>query len=671
MANPSVVIDIAAEYTGKKAFKQADTATQKLTKNVKSLAGALGLAFGTAAVVRFGKASVKAFAEDQKSATALTQTLKNLSLSFANTGIEDFITKMSLATGVADDQLRPAFQKLVQTNLDVAKSQKLVALALDISAAGFGDVVSVSNTLAQAMVGNVKGLKQFNLGLTQAELSAMSFDELLEKLTKTFKGQAAAAADTYAGKLDIIKNAAGEAQESIGKGLIDALMKIGNNKDIQGLTDDILAAGEGIGYLISGIGDLIKTIGSVPGFGFEGVGKNAPMPFTLNPLAILAQKAYTDQLSAQYKLEEKRYKIARENNWLLSDPTPTKDSILTREEAIAGMTPAQKRKEIADKKAAADAAKARAAELARIKALAALKTKTDKIAAAKDLATKKAAAVFDINRIQIAAALKATYDKDERLRLLALQEIENDNGETALKYIDQLKLLTQEQQTNKLAGIKTISETELNYINQLLLDELQRIKTTKMSEDEAAAARQAAYAKYNAAIQQSGGLAEANFYTEKTQVELLSIAKLAALDQVAAAQATMDILNYTTQVDIIARIAAAQKLADDAKMAALKSYLALLAQPVVMPTPVVPPTVMPPGFGGGGQPIAPGYGGFFDYMPPVGTGSTGSSNSSVTVIVEGNVLDGDDFTEKVNDALLNANRTGLSRFPAGFLVDNG
>jgi hypothetical protein len=80
---------------------------------------------------------------------------------------------------------------------------------------------------------------------------------------------------------------------------------------------------------------------------------------------------------------------------------------------------------------------------------------------------------------------------------------------------------------------------------------------------------------------------------------------------------------------------------------------------------------MPPGFGGGGQPIAPGYGGFFDYMPPVGTGSTGSSNSSVTVIVEGNVLDGDDFTEKVNDALLNANRTGLSRFPAGFLVDNG
>ena len=56
-------------------------------------------------------------------------------------------------------------------------------------------------------------------------------------------------------------------------------------------------------------------------------------------------------------------------------------------------------------------------------------------------------------------------------------------------------------------------------------------------------------------------------------------------------------------------------------------------------------------------------------MPPVGTNSTGSSNSSVTVIVEGNVLDGDDFTEKVNDALLNANRTGMPKTPAGFLID--
>jgi hypothetical protein len=247
-------------------------------------------------------------------------------------------------------------QKLLQTNLDVAQSQKLMGLALDISAAGFGDVTSVAGDLSQAMVGNVKGIKKYNLGITQAEISNMSFAELVDKLTKTFKGQAAAAADTYAGKLNIIKNAAGEAQETIGKSLIDALMKVGNNKDMQGLVDDILAAGQGIGYLISGIGDLVKAIGTIPGFGFEGVGKNAPMPFTLNPLAILAQKAYKDQLSAQYKLEEKRLKNALKMKWLIGQTNPTKDTILTREEVMAGMTPSMKRKKLKEEKAAADAA---------------------------------------------------------------------------------------------------------------------------------------------------------------------------------------------------------------------------------------------------------------------------------------------------------------------------
>jgi hypothetical protein len=254
-----------------------------------------------------------------------------------------------------------------------------------------------------------------------------------------------------------------------------------------------------------------------------------------------------------------------------------------------------------------------------------------------------------------------------------MQEIENENGETALKYIDQLKLLTQEQQTNKLAGIKSISETELNYINQLLLDELQRIKTTKMSEEEAALARQAAYAKYNAAIQQSGGLAEANFYTEKTQVELLQIAKLAALDKVAAAQATMDILNYTTQKTIIERIAAAQKIADDAKYAALQDYLALLAKP--LPTPGLPGGgdgggggggSQGPRFGIGGQPIwddgmgGPGYG------TGQGTG-IGSVDNSVTIVVEGSVLNGDDFSEIINTTMLDNIRRGLTQFPAGTL----
>jgi hypothetical protein len=189
-----------------------------------------------------------------------------------------------------------------------------------------------------------------------------------------------------------------------------------------------------------------------------------------------------------------------------------------------------------------------------------------------------------------------------------------------------------------------------------------------MSQEQADAARAEAYRQYNAAIISSGGLAEANFYTEKTQADLLKIARLAALHDVATAQATLDLLNYTTQTDIIARIAAAQKLADDAKMAALKEYLALLGAPVVMPTPIVPPTVMPPGFGGGGQPIPPGYGGMFDYSDYLPANPVGSSNNSITVVVEGSVLDGNDFVDIVNNALLSSQRQGRSQFAAGTIV---
>jgi hypothetical protein len=638
--DPSVRIDIAAEFTGKKAFKQADTATAKLMKSVKSLAGGLGIAFGTKAVINFGKQAVKAFAEDEAAALRLSSAVDNLGIGFANVDISKFIADLERSAGIADDILRPAFQGLLTTTGSLIQSQKLLNDAITISRASGVDLATVSQDLAKGYVGITKGLAKYNTGLTKSELSTKSFNEILGVLLKQSAGAANDYLGTTAYSMDVLGVATSNASEIIGGGLIDAFAAVGGGTEasdaayvIETIATAIANVTKATGTAVGAIPTLIKNLKNLPKNIFEGfvgaqVGvKVTPPPKKAPPTALELSKE--EQAKRLAKLEADAAKRAK---------------------ALAAL----QAKQLANNKKQAELEKKR---LLAEKAKAAL---------------SKAAAQFDLTKIQIAAALKATYDKDERLRLLAMQEIENDNGEKALKYIDQLKLLTQEQQTNKLAGITAISESELSSINNLLLAELKRISTAEMTEAEAAAARQEAYAKYNAAIIASGGLAEANFYTEKTQAKLLEIAKLAGIDTVAAAQASYDILNYTTQTEIIARIAAAQKLADDAKMAALKEYLGLLAQPLPTPAaPVVPPTVMPPGFGGGGQPIAPGYGGFFDYMPPVGTNSTGSSNSSVTVIVEGNVLDGDDFTEKVNDALLNANRTGLSRFPAGFLVDNG
>lgn len=692
-----------------KGFKQAESAAKKLTKNVKNLAATFGIAFSTAAVVRFGKAAAKAAADDSKATAVLAQNLTNVGLAYAQIPVENFIKQMQQQTGIVDDELRPAFAKLAQTTMSVTKSQDLMALAFDVSSGSGVDFNSVINTLSQAYLGNTKGLKKLNIQMTATELKTASFAEIQAALTQQFKGSGKAALDTYGGQLQILNTAAAEASETIGYALLDALKSLTGDTDIQKLAKSIDTAAGTAALFIKLTTKNVKPATGLWGYwqgfvesipGYDKILKNFAKEldvemFPTGPLGNFQMSTGTvlDQSATQLsKIEQERAKAERER--------------LAKEKALL------KQKALAAKKALMDE-KARAT-------------------------LSRASATFDLTKIQIAAALRATYDKDERLRLLAMQEIENDNGEAALKYIEQLKLLTAEQQTNKLAGIKTISETELNYINQLLLDELQRIKTTKMSEEEAAAARAAAYAKYNAAIIASGGLASANFYTEKTQVELLAIAKLAALDTVAAAQATIDILNYTSQTDIIARLAAAQLLADDAKakalsdylkgydagiaaiaasqtltdaeklaalttylntasaaitalggsqktiddakMAALKAYLAEATKPLTQVItikydvigappfiPDLPGTNTGPKFGPGGQPLYPDGGGFHDYLPAIGSGSSGSSDNSVTIIVEGNVLDGDDFTDKVNDALLDSIRKGRSQNPAGFI----
>jgi hypothetical protein len=640
--DPSVRIDLAAEFTGKKAFETAGKATSSLEKGANKLAKAFLGAFAARKLIQFGKAAAMAAAQDSKATAILAQNLSNVGLAYAQVPVEAFIKQMQQQTGIVDDELRPAFSKLAQATMSITKSQELMGLAFDVSSGSGVDFNTVVNTLSQAYLGNTKGLKKLNLQMTAAELKTATFAEIQAALTEQFKGSGKAALETYGGQLDVLNTAAGEASETIGYALLDALKSLTGETDIDKLAKDIdTAAGAAalfIKFTAKGIKPSTGLWGYWQGFvesipGYEQIVKDFAKEldvalFPTGPLGNfqMSTGVVLDQSATQLsKIEQERAKAERER--------------LAKEKALLKLKALAAKKALMDEKARASLA--------------------------------KASSTFDLTKIQIAAALKSTYDKDERLRLLAMQEIENDNGETALKYIEQLALLTAEQQTNKLSGIKTISETELNYINQLLLDELQRIKTTKMSEDEAALARQAAYAKYNAAIQQSGGLAEANFYTEKTQVELLSIAKLASLDKVAAAQATMDILNYTTQIDIIARVAAAQKIADDAKYKAQQDYLALLATQVVIPAPIITPPSggggsQGPRFGIGGQPVwDDGMGG-----PGYGTGQgmgTGSVDNSVTVVVEGSVLDGEDFSDIINRAMLDNIRRGLSQFPAGTL----
>jgi hypothetical protein len=261
--DPSVVINIAAEYTGKKAFSKAETATKQLTKSVKSLAGAFGLAFGARGAMQ----AVKAFAADDKAAKVLSKTLNNLGLAFADPAVKKFISELERQYGVLDDKLRPAYQMLLTSTGNYLKSQDLLRTALDLSAMSGVDVVSVSADLSKAYAGNTRGLLKYQLGLTKAELAAMSFEEILAQVAKVSSGQAQLAADSYAGSLDKLSVASANVAETLGKDLVDALAILGGEGGLPKTLSLIESIASAIGTAIIGFSRFIRVLDIVTGSG--------------------------------------------------------------------------------------------------------------------------------------------------------------------------------------------------------------------------------------------------------------------------------------------------------------------------------------------------------------------------------------------------------------------
>jgi hypothetical protein len=270
MAN--IVIDIASEFTGAKAFKQADTATQKLTSGVKKLAGAVGLAYGTSAVIAFGKASVKAAAADQKAQTQLALALKNVGLGRDAVSSEAYIQNLQSQFGIVDDLLRPAYQTLAVATRDSAEAQRLLNLSLDISASTGKDLGSVTAALSKAYLGNNTALSKLGVGIAKADLKAKSFNDITNQLTTTFAGSATAAANTFQGSVDKLGVASANVQEIIGTGLIDALKNLGKDTSIADLASNMEKTALYLADVIRGVGTLAAKLKDIPVLGNLNVG---------------------------------------------------------------------------------------------------------------------------------------------------------------------------------------------------------------------------------------------------------------------------------------------------------------------------------------------------------------------------------------------------------------
>jgi hypothetical protein len=561
MKLPDLFVNAVTTFDGK-ALGKGQKQIGALEKSVKSLAKAFGVTLGVTAVAQFGKASVKAFADDQAAAVRLTKAVENLGLGFEDTKITRFIADLEKSAAVADDVLRPAFQSLISTTGSVTKSQDLLALALEISAGSGVDAAEVAKDLSLAYLGQTKGLSKYNTGLSKTELAAAGFLTIQEKLTEQYSGQNAARLDTYAGKVSAVQIAYGNLQETVGEALIDAFAKLAGDTTTEDLT-------ESVDNLADSLASVVELAGAVA------------TPFVgLAKLFNSASEAYTKLL---YK----------------ATGTAFMGKVSDRQ---YGGAAADKYKSIEETANAKARAKAEAEAAKRQKELLALQKKSA-LADKNKAALSKAAAVFDTTRISLAAALKATYDKETRLRLEALMAIEEENGDLALRKISELAALQKNTDLAKLAGVKEISDSTLLAINTQLLADLKAINDSKMAESEKEVLREEAFKKYNAAITAAGVLAAKESYSERAQIQLTEIARLASLSKTSSAATTAALLRESEEISMIDRVAKAQKAADDARMKALQDYAAALGK-IGTPAP-----------GGGDNPNRPGGSGPGTFLP--------------------------------------------------------
>lgn len=381
---PNIIIDVAAEFTGKKAFDKAAKSTTGLEKSVKSLGKSLGLAFSTTAVLAYAKASVKAAAADQKAQQQLALALKNVGLERDAATAEGYIQRIEREYGIVDDKLRPAYSRLAIATRDVAETQRLMGIAMDISASTGKDLDTVTSALSKAYLGSNTALSKLGVGISKADLATKSFNDITKQLAATFAGAAVKSANSVSGSMDKLAIATNNAKETIGVGLIEAFANLAGNGDVD-----------------------------------QAVSKIDSVAASLSKMIVVASKL-------------KWY------DWIIGGITGGTITDITKFKGM-GNVPLTGGSNMDTQKADIAAKKAAAAQIAAAKKAAAAKIKADTLAASNAAKLAKAQSIFDLDKIQIEAALKGKISADEKLRLELQRAILNEDFVLAEKLQKQLE----------------------------------------------------------------------------------------------------------------------------------------------------------------------------------------------------------------------------------------
>ncbi len=395
---PNLIVSAVSTFDNR-GLKKGQKEISSFDKSLKKLAGTFATVFGAQKLLQFSKNAVNAFMADEKAAKSLELQLKNTGFAFSAPGVENYISSLQSLYGVLDDQLRPAFQQLLTVTGSITKSQEALQTALNVSAATGKSLTEVSAALTRGFSGNTAGLSRLGAGISKATLKTGDMDKIMGELNKKFAGQAAARLDTYAGKMSLLTVAAADAQETIGKGLLDALALLGKDTNISTATDLMDNFAQSTADAILGVGVLISKLKEI------GNTKVGGALFDVKNIPVLgAYLAGFSELGAA-----QRAKTAPSNAEGRSSSRIYLQQLRLESKASKDLTTAKK------------------AETAALKA----KSEVDKL---KDK--------FDLERIGLTLALNQATDEETKLRLKAQLAILDNNEALAKKLNSELNAKT-------------------------------------------------------------------------------------------------------------------------------------------------------------------------------------------------------------------------------------
>ena len=228
----AVNLPIITEFNGQ-GINKAVAEFKKLETTSEKAAFVMKKAFlpATAAITGIGVAlagATKAAMEDAAAQTQLALTLQNVTgASQAQiNAVEKSISAMTMATGIADDQLRPAFEALTRGTKDISLSMRDMTLVTDIATATNKPLVEVADALAKAYQGNFRGLQQLSPEMKTLIKDGADLDTIMSVLGGTFGGATEAFAQTAQGGFARLTVALNETKEAIGAALLPILEKV-------------------------------------------------------------------------------------------------------------------------------------------------------------------------------------------------------------------------------------------------------------------------------------------------------------------------------------------------------------------------------------------------------------------------------------------------------------